>query len=138
MSWRREVSVDRSTWEAIRDHASRDAPHECCGLLLGRGDRVVTSWSARNIAASPAVRYEIDPQNHFAAVRGARELGVDVIGAYHSHPRSAPSPSPTDLAEALADFLYVILGPVHDAGWHARAFELRHGNFEELGFVIMP
>ena len=33
-----------------------------------------------------------------------------MIGAYHSHPQSAPVPSPTDIAEAVSDaFLYVIV-----------------------------
>ena len=35
-----------------------------------------------------------------------------MVGAYHSHPRSAPVPSPTDLAEAFEHFWFVIAGPI--------------------------
>jgi proteasome lid subunit RPN8/RPN11 len=137
MSRHAVVSIARSAWDEIHAHAARDTAHECCGLLIGREQSIVESWPARNVAASPAVRYEIDPQDHFAAVRRARAIDLDVVGAYHSHPRSAPIPSPTDLVEAIADFLYVIVGPTGDAPWQARVFRLREGNFEELTLVTV-
>jgi proteasome lid subunit RPN8/RPN11 len=96
-------------------HARQEAPRECCGLLIGEGEAVVRSVRARNLDAK-AVRYLIDPEDHFAAIRGAREAGLEVVGAYHSHPSSAPVPSATDIAEANSgpDFLYVIVSLVND------------------------
>jgi proteasome lid subunit RPN8/RPN11 len=39
-----------------------------------------------------------------------RELGQSMIGIYHSHPRSAPYPSPTDVAMAFyPDAFYFII-----------------------------
>ena len=38
-------------------------------------------------------RYEVAPEDHFAAVRAARADGLEVIGAYHSHPASPAEPS---------------------------------------------
>jgi proteasome lid subunit RPN8/RPN11 len=91
-------------------HARAEAPRECCGLLVGKGHEVARSVRARNLEAKPT-RYLIDPKDHFAAIRSARADGLDVIGAYHSHPYSAAVPSPADIAEADsgADFLYVIV-----------------------------
>src|SRR5580765_8772564 len=80
-------------------HAREAAPDECCGLLLGRGDQIVEAARARNVADDPTTRFLIDPADHFAAIRGGRERGLEVIGFYHSHPASAPDPSPRDLAE---------------------------------------
>lgn len=36
-----------------------------------------------------------------------------MVGAYHSHPASAPAPSESDVAESSGgrDFLYVIVSP---------------------------
>jgi proteasome lid subunit RPN8/RPN11 len=70
------------------------APRECCGLLIGAGLRVTRAAAARNLAASPS-RYEVAPEDHFAALRAARAEGLEVVGAYHSHPSGAPVPSPT-------------------------------------------
>ena len=94
-------------------HARQEAPRECCGLLVGSGEAVSRNVRARNLDGSPA-RYRIDPEDHFAAIHLARSEGADVIGAYHSHPASAPVPSPSDIAEAYSgpDFLYVIVSLV--------------------------
>jgi len=98
----------------VRDlfaHAARDTPDECCGLLIGTAERIHTSYPARNLRRSPT-RFLIDPADHFAAIRSARDRGLSVVGAYHSHPASAPVPSPTDEAEATArEFLYLIVSP---------------------------
>ena len=96
-------------------HAREDSPRECCGLLVGKGSQVARSVRARNLDAK-ATRYLIAPEDHFAAIRSARAIGLDVIGAYHSHPSSAPVPSETDIAEADngPDFLYVIVSLVND------------------------
>ena len=97
------------------EHARREAPRECCGLLIGTAESVVRSVRARNLEDG-ATRYSVDPADHFAAVRSARADGLEVVGAYHSHPSSAPVPSTTDIAEANsgADFLYVIVSLVND------------------------
>jgi len=94
--------------EAMVEHARREAPRECCGLLIGTADRIVEAAPARN-EAERATEYRIAPEDHFAAVRRARIRGLAVVGAYHSHPASPPEPSPRDLADAWPDFLYVIV-----------------------------
>lgn len=98
------------------EHAREAAPRECCGLLVGEGDCIVRSVRARNLDAA-ATRYLIDPEDHFAAIRSARTEGLEVIGAYHSHPSSAPVPSPSDVAEANSgsNFVYVIVSLLTDA-----------------------
>ena len=86
---------------------------------------VARSVRARNLDAN-ATRYLIDPEDHFAAIRGARAEGLEVVGAYHSHPSSAPVPSPTDIAEANSgsDFLYVIVSLVNE---DVRAYRIDAG-----------
>jgi proteasome lid subunit RPN8/RPN11 len=111
-------------------HARSEAPRECCGLLVGKGESVVRSVRARNLDAKPS-RYLIDPEDHFAAIRAAREAGLEVVGAYHSHPSSAPVPSPTDVAEANSgsDFLYVIVSLVND---EVQAYRIADGQFVSI------
>ena len=71
---------------------------------------VTHACRARNLATDQN-RFLIDPKDHFDARREARARGLDVVGFYHSHPGSAPLPSPTDLAEATyPDHLYLIVG----------------------------
>ena len=92
---------------------------------------------ARNIAADPTRRFEIDPQDHIHVRRDARGRGLAVLGFYHSHPRSPALPSPTDLAEAsYPDHLYLIVSlgaAVPDVG----LFRLEGGNFRATRFVTV-
>jgi proteasome lid subunit RPN8/RPN11 len=91
-------------------HAREAAPLECCGLLLGTHLDVIEAVAARNVASDPARRFTIEPEDHIDARRTARARGLDVIGFYHSHPRSAATPSETDIAEAsYPDTLHAIV-----------------------------
>ncbi len=124
------MKVTRGVLTAIEEHARREAPHECCGLLLGTATGIVEAVPARNIAAEPARRYEMAPDDHFAALRRCRSEGegLSVVGGYHSHPRSAAVPSATDLEQAFQEFVYVIAGPVDaSAPLQVRAYQLRDG-----------
>jgi len=117
-------------------HAREDAPRECCGLLIGKNSSILRSVRTRNIDAK-ATRYLIDPADHFAAIRFARADGLEVIGAYHSHPNGAAIPSPTDIAEADggADFLYVIVSLLDD---DVRAYRIAAGICRSVGLNPQP
>jgi proteasome lid subunit RPN8/RPN11 len=112
-------------------------PRECCGLLLGDGGRIAEAVPVENVAVDPLRRYEIPPAAYAAQIRRCRERGgIAVLGAYHSHPRSAPVPSPTDTAEAFAHFWFLIAGPVAaDAPVYVRAYHLIDGNLLEVMLV---
>lgn len=130
------------------DHARHTAPDECCGLLIGSTHSagspseasdtsvcVVSSVPARNLRRSPT-RYLVDPADHFAAIRTARQDGRTVIGAYHSHPTSSPTASATDDRDASgAEFLYLIVSPVTGA---VKAFRPSAGRLRELPLQIVP
>ena len=74
-------------------------PAECCGLMEGVADaqtaKVLALHPARNIA-SARDRFEIHPEDHFAALRMARANGHAIVGCYHSHPGGRARPSETD------------------------------------------
>jgi proteasome lid subunit RPN8/RPN11 len=136
------VRVRPAALEAIAGHARREAPFECCGLLIGAGDEVTDAVAAANVAADPRRRYEVSPRDHLAQVHRCRELSragrleLSVVGAYHSHPHSRPAPSPTDLELAWEEFVYIIAGPVGGAApLEICAFRFRNGAFESLRLV---
>lgn len=122
--------------DSIAAHALREAPRECCGLLIGASGRIDEAVPVQNRAADPARRYQIDPRDFLAAVRRCRGTSRAVVGAYHSHPRSSPDPSESDRADAFSNFLYVIAGHVAgDVLAPIRAYRLEHGNFRPIRLV---
>jgi proteasome lid subunit RPN8/RPN11 len=57
----------------------------------------------------------------------------EIVGAYHSHPRTAPVPSPTDRAQAFGEFVYLIAGPAAEIGpIEVRGYRLEGGEFEAV------
>lgn len=123
------MRIGGSVLDAIVAHARREAPNECCGLLVGAANVVERAVPTGNAAASPT-RYLVDPAEHFALIRELRGTERDIIGAYHSHPASPAVPSPTDIAAAWsADFVYVIVSLEHEARPDVRAFVIGDGNY---------
>lgn len=127
------MTITAAVIAEIEAHARETAPEECCGLLLGAPDRITASVRAGNTADDRRRRYNIDPRDHFSAIRHGRALGLEVIGAYHSHPGSAPIPSETDRAEAFESFVFLIV-----SGYDLRAWRLSSGNFTEVPLVRLP
>jgi [CysO sulfur-carrier protein]-S-L-cysteine hydrolase len=81
---------------------------------------------ARNKLASP-LRYELHPSDLYEILDGIDAAGLALGAIYHSHTRSAPEPSETDINLALyADPLYVIVG-LKDPEPDVRAWAIRDG-----------
>jgi proteasome lid subunit RPN8/RPN11 len=113
---------------AIVEHARREAPRECCGLLVGNRFHIDESVPAANIASEPT-RFLIDPADHIALNRRLRGSGREVVGAYHSHPNDPPVPSPRDITEAhYREFLHVIVSLVGDPETCVRGYRIRDGS----------
>lgn len=87
----------------LHEEATRAAPRECCGLLLGQGTRIERAVPAANVHPEPARAFEIDPAALIGAHRAARYGGPELLGYYHSHPNGRAAPSPTDRAAASGD-----------------------------------
>jgi desampylase len=131
----RRVKV--SAVDRIVAHARSLAPDECCGVLIGNDDQVFDAVPARNIADRPAVRFLIDPKDHLAALRDARGRGLDVVGFYHSHPRSPAIPSETDRAEAnYPQHLFLIVS-LKDRTPDLQLYWFLDGNFLPAPFVTV-
>lgn len=108
----RAVRLSAAAARTMLDHARRERPRECCGLLVGAGGRVSVAVPMRNLARG-RTRYRVDPAGHFALRRVLRAIAPEtsIVGVYHSHPRGPAAPSETDVAEALyPDWIHIIVG----------------------------
>lgn len=130
------MRIRRAVIDAAVGHARREVPLECCGLLIGENDEVREIRAAGNLRQSE-VAYLVDPEDHFAAIRAARAAGLEVVGAYHSHPRTAPVPSARDIREATDPaFLYLILS-LRAAEPEIAAYRIRDGAPVEVALVMV-
>lgn len=98
-----EIGVTSGALATVQEEATRAAPNEACGLLLGRDGVILSATVCANVAADPARHFEIDPTTLIAAHRAERAGGAQLIGYWHSHPTGDAAPSPTDKAMASGD-----------------------------------
>ena len=82
--------------ERIVAHARRDFPNECCGMVAVRDGRAVSVHEAENLAASP-LRFEVDGLEVHRTIEEIEDSGGELGAIYHSHTRSEPYPSQTDI-----------------------------------------
>jgi proteasome lid subunit RPN8/RPN11 len=92
--------IPQSLYDAMIDHARRELPNECCGLLAGLIDgdtgRVSQHFPIRNDLAGPT-EYLTNPRDLLDAMKATRAAGTEVLAVYHSHPASAAVPSRKDI-----------------------------------------
>ncbi len=123
--------LSRSAYDVLRTEAERAEPSECCGVLAGRDNRVTTVYPVPNAAEDRAARYEMGPAEMWAARRRAGVEGLEVLGFYHSHPRTPPVPSSHDVARAYyPEAVYAIVGLV--PRFAVRAFRIADGVVDEV------
>jgi proteasome lid subunit RPN8/RPN11 len=83
----------------IVEHARRDAPDECCGLVGVRDGEAFEVVETANSEASP-LRFNIEGRELLHAIQRIEDAGGELGAVYHSHTRSAPYPSQTDITFA--------------------------------------
>ena len=129
------ITIVQRVLDDVWAHARAEAPRECCGMLMGTSDQVLENVRATNLE-SGITRFQIDPRDHIRALREARIRRLDVVGFYHSHPRSPAYPSETDIAESgYADALHLIVG-VAEHCEDARLFRIGRDSVTEVEYVV--
>ena len=129
------MRIAQALYDEIVEHAKAEAPNECCGMVATRDGEAVAVHRAINKAASP-LRYEIDGAEQYRILTAIEDAGLDLGAIYHSHTRSAPFPSQTDVNLAFyPDALYVIVG-LNGAEPEVKAYAIRDGAVAEAELVV--
>jgi proteasome lid subunit RPN8/RPN11 len=119
------VKISQQLIDELIAHAREDLPNECCGMIGGRDGEARSVVRVENAAATP-LRYEMDPQGQFNALKAIEDGGDELLGIYHSHTRSAAYPSQTDVNEAVMwpEQVYVIVSLENEEAPDVKAYDL--------------
>jgi proteasome lid subunit RPN8/RPN11 len=129
------VLIARELLEEMVAHARAEAPNECCGMVATENGRAVTVHRAVNAAASP-LRYEIDGGDQYRIQTAIDDAGQELGAIYHSHTRSAPYPSQTDINLAFyPEALYVIVGLASEEP-EIKAYTIRDGQVSDAELTV--
>jgi proteasome lid subunit RPN8/RPN11 len=104
------VRIAQALIDQMVAHAREDLPNECCGMVGGSDGEASVVIPVANSAASP-LRFEMDPQGQYNALKAIEDEGKEMLAIYHSHTKSAAYPSQTDVNQAVnwPDAIYLIV-----------------------------
>jgi proteasome lid subunit RPN8/RPN11 len=95
------MRISQSLIDEMVAHAREDLPNECCGMVGGAGGEASVVIPVVNSAASP-LRFEMDSQGQYNALKAIEDGGGELLAIYHSHTKSAAYPSQTDVNQAVS------------------------------------
>jgi proteasome lid subunit RPN8/RPN11 len=104
------MRITQSLIDEMVAHAREDLPNECCGMVGGAGGEASAVIPVVNSAASP-LRFEMDPQGQYDALKTIEGGDEEMLAIYHSHTKSAAYPSQTDVNQAVSwpDAIWIIV-----------------------------
>lgn len=116
------VTLSATAAATMLHEVQRSGNSEACGLLFGTEGHITEATVARNVAADPATRFEIDPAHLFDAHRRSRAGPDRLIGCWHSHPNGRAEPSRHDRT-GVADesWLWLIVAHGRIRAWRPAA-----------------
>jgi proteasome lid subunit RPN8/RPN11 len=129
----------------IAAHLEAAYPHEGCGILIGRLENgykmvteVVLTGNAREEGARHN-RYSIPPEELLQGELQAEELGLEVVGYFHSHPDHPDRPSEFDRENGWPGYTYLITAVKRGQATSTRAWQLRQDRsaFDPERLVIL-
>lgn len=97
------IAVSMEAVDAMRQHAERVFPAECCGIVLGRNNErqcvFLETLAGKNIEAARAgLHFQLDWETLLAGVAYLREGADRCMAFYHSHTDGTDDPSVEDTA----------------------------------------
>ena len=130
------MRIARDLYDQMIDHALAEAPNECCGMVAARDGEAVQVHRAINAAASP-LRYEIDGADQYRIQMEIYDADLELGAIYHSHTRTEPYPSQTDINLAFyPDAVYLIVGVADPQAPQLRGYTIRDGRVSEAELVV--
>jgi [CysO sulfur-carrier protein]-S-L-cysteine hydrolase len=130
------MRIERDLYEKIVGHARSEAPNECCGMVASRNGDAVEVYPAANVEASP-FRFVIDAREQFEIHKEIEAAELDLGAIYHSHTRTEPRPSQTDInfSKAWPGVLWIIVGLAGDDP-NVRTWRIDDGKVSEAELVV--
>ena len=131
-----KLRISQQQYDQIVEHARAEAPNECCGIVSASGGEAVKVYPATNVRASE-FSFVIDGEEQLKIDREIDDAGVEYGAIYHSHTRSEPKPSLTDIkyAQMWPGVLWIIVG-LAGAAPEVRTWRIDDGTVREAELVV--
>ncbi len=120
------------------EHARKESPLECCGILSGKDGTVQKAFELRNEEQSP-IRYSMLPQEQLRVFEEMDGEALEMVGIYHSHTHTIPFPSEADVKMAFYPEVFsVIISLKEEKNPQVKAFRIQEDAIypEEIEVIL--
>ena len=119
------------------EHARKESPLECCGILSGKDGTVQKAFELRNAEQSP-IRYSMLPQEQLRIFEEMERERLEMVGIYHSHTHTIPFPSETDVKMAFYPEVVSVIISLKEETPVVKAFRIREDAIypEEIEVIL--
>jgi proteasome lid subunit RPN8/RPN11 len=138
------MNISSDLLDELIAHALEDPANEVCGVVAiesggsqnEEGARAVRVYRATNVHASP-LKFEIAPQELLELWNVIEADGLELGAIYHSHVRSEPYPSQTDVnfAANWPGVEWIIVGLAHGEEPKVRSYLIDEGDINEVAIA---
>ncbi len=131
------IRIPKPIHIAMIEHAQREAPQECCGILGGRDGTVQKAFELRNAEQSP-IRYLMSPQEQIKVFEEMDRDSLEMLAIYHSHTHTEAFPSETDVKLAFYPEVASVIISLKEETPVVKAFRIRGEAIHEEEIEVIP
>lgn len=125
------LTLKKDLLEKIFKQIQEESPNESCGILAGKNGRAEKVYAMANIDKSPST-YFMNPKEQLLVMKDMRNLGLEMVGIYHSHVASPAYPSTHDIEMVFyPEVSYVIVSLKDKDNPVVRSFKIKEGVITE-------
>jgi proteasome lid subunit RPN8/RPN11 len=132
------ILVPKELLETIIEHVRMEAPREACGWLAGEGNEAGGVYPVPNVAEDPEVGFRMDPEIQLSTMREIRDLGLELTGTYHFHPRTPPAPSVRDRGLAAYSKTVHLIVSLAASEPEVRCYRIQEGMCTAVELTVGP
>jgi len=120
------------------EHARRELPNECCGVLIGQQGVFERVIPVTSIHPAPDF-YFMSPEEQVEIFTELGNNSESFLGIYHSHPKGPSDPSSMDISLAFhPDAIYFIVSLKNKKHPEVRAFRIEKKTVTEISIHKNP
>ena len=94
-----KIILSKLQQKILLDHTCKEEPNEVCAILYGhkieQKSTVKEIWLTKNETPSP-IEFTLSAEQTWEMDQKRKELNLEIIGIFHSHPKGEAYPSNTD------------------------------------------
>lgn len=130
------ISLTKKQAEQLISHSIKGSPYEVCGILAGQfgpeKERVVKKIYEMVNTDKSHESFFMDAKEQLRVMKEMRNLSLEMVGIYHSHPHTPAHPSAEDVKLAYYPEVSYIIISLSDLGNpQIKSFRIGEGKIEE-------